>query len=526
MKSAVSPSDDSVEGRGVVLRAEGITKHYGGIVALDRVNYDVYQGQVNVLVGENGAGKSTLMKILAGVEYPTSGNLFLNNHPVAFRSPLDAARAGIGIIYQELSLFPNLSVKDNILMTREPTHLGVVVNQKREEELVREVLERLDQPINPRAFAGDLPVGQQQIVEIARALTQNVRILIMDEPTSALSAVEVEALFRVVKDLREHGVAIVYVSHRLEELMPIGDRITVLRDGHHVAEALVRNIDVGWIIEKMVGQIPKGEKLHIRLKEPAVVLEVSSLTCRRADGRPLVDNVSFDLRRGEILGLYGLMGAGRTELLECLAGSRASFEGKVSLSGEAIEHMLLADRLQKGLILVPEDRQGAGIVQSFSSTKNLTLSSLKKHSFACCMMRHLEKSSFSSMAENLRIDAPDADGPITSLSGGNQQKVVVGRGLLTSPQVLLLDEPTRGIDVAAKAEMFDLMRCLAGEGKGILFVSSDLKEIVGASDRILVMSNGRITGEFTSEEATENALVAASSVGHGYAGVWKTLAES
>ncbi len=525
MKPVISPGDDRVESGDVILRAEKVTKHYGGITALDQVDYDVYRGQVNVLVGENGAGKSTLMKILAGVECPTSGNIFLDNHPVVFRSPRDAARAGIGIIFQELSLFPNLSVKDNIFMTREPTRLRVVVDQKREEELAREVLQRLDQPIDPRALVGDLPVGQQQIVEIARSLTQNVRLLIMDEPTSALSAAEVEALFRVVKELRAHGVAVVYISHRLEELMPIGDRITVLRDGRHVAEALVSDIDVGWIIEKMVGQIPKEGKLHGQLKESAAVLEVSCLTCRRADGRPLVDNVSFSLRTGEILGLYGLMGAGRTELLECLAGLRICAEGRVVLSGESIGHMKLADRLRKGLILVPEDRQGAGIIQSLSSTENLTLSNLRRHSFAGCMLRRLERSSFSSMTADLQIDAPDPEGPITSLSGGNQQKVVVGRGLLTAPRVLLLDEPTRGIDVAAKAGMFGLMRRLAAEGKGILFVSSDLKEILGASDRILVMSNGRITGEFASEEATENALVAASSIGHGHGDIRRTAAE-
>jgi ABC-type sugar transport system ATPase subunit len=265
----------------------------------------------------------------------------------------------------------------------------------------------------------------------------------------------------------------------------------------------------------MVGPIPRREKPHIHLEKTEAILEVSSLSYRLADRTPLVSDISFSLQRGEILGLYGLMGAGRTELLECIAGARTNVEGKVSLCGMQIEHLPLANRLRKGLILIPEDRQGAGIVQSFSCTKNLTLSSLKNHSRTSWIFRRLENASFHRMVGDLKIEAGGADNPITSLSGGNQQKVVVGRGLLTSPQVLLLDEPTRGIDVAAKAEMFDLMRCLADEGKGILFVSSDLKEILGNADRILVMSNGRITGEFSGTDATENALVTASTVGHG-----------
>ncbi len=507
---AASPQMDEI-----ILSARQVTKIYPGTVALDRVDFDVHRSKVNALVGENGAGKSTLMKILAGVEQATSGLLTLDGRTVSIRSPQDATRLGIGIIYQELNLFPNLNVSENIFMTRELKSRAGTINHRAQEQMARNILRKLEQPIDPRTLVADLRMGQQQIVEIAKALSEDVRILIMDEPTSALSAAEVAVLFRIIRELKSQGVSIIYISHKLEELMQIGDYITVLRDGRLGATARMNEVDLSWIVEKMVGRHPVTDNGHHERAFGDEAMRVEDITLPRHGGGFVLDHVSFALRGGEILGLYGLMGAGRTELFEVLMGLHPEASGKIWLGEKPVRGNTVAHRIRAGLVLIPEDRQQAGLVQKMTVAHNMTLASLHNYLLWFYLSAQRELASVDRLIHELAIKVSSPQQPITSLSGGNQQKVVVGKALLTSPKVLLMDEPTRGIDVAAKGEVFQIMRKLALQGLGILFVSTELKEILSMADRILVMSKGKITGEFDRGAATETALVEASAVGHG-----------
>jgi erythritol transport system ATP-binding protein len=500
----------------VILRAEQITKLYPGTTALNAVDFNVYRGKVNVLVGENGAGKSTLMKILAGVEQSTAGNLYLHGQPVSFKSVRDAAHAGIGIIFQELNLFPNLNIAENIFMARELVKGQVLIDHQTQIQRTNELLQRLEHPLDPTTLVSDLRIGQQQIVEIAKALSHDVSILIMDEPTSALSTEEVEVLFRIIKELKSQGVAIIYISHRLEELVQIGDYITVLRDGCLRDEQPMAAIDVPWIIEQMVGESSVTAIETTARAAGAEVLRVAELSLPRQGGGFTVDHLSLTLRAGEIVGIYGLLGAGRSELFECLMGLHPEASGAVWLDGNAIHagHTVGA-RIRRGLSLIPEDRQREGLIQIMSVTDNMTLASLWKYlKHGLHLANALTTRSVKRMIADLAVKVSNPQVAVSSLSGGNQQKVVIGKALLTSPKVLLMDEPTRGIDVGAKAEVFRIMGDLAAQGLGILFVTSELKEILAISDRIIVMSKGRITAEFDRTDATEAALVSASAVGH------------
>ena len=500
--------------KNILLRTEEVTKVYPGTVALDKVSFSVYEGKVNVLIGENGAGKSTLMKILAGVEFPSEGKIFLNDKEIRPKSPLEANRMGIGIIYQELNLCANLSVADNIFLARESTKNGLIA-KKDQLQLTASLIKKMEQKISPDALVSELRIGEQQIVEIAKALAQDVRILIMDEPTSALSASEVEVLFRIIQELKSNGVTIIYISHKLEELLQIGDYITVLRDGCKVAEAEAINVDVPWLIEKMVGRNPASLFTRQVRELGKVLLRVEDMTLPRAGGGYLLDHISFELREGEILGFYGLMGAGRSDLVDSLAGARPHAKGKLWLDGSPVTAVSIPERIQAGFSLVPEDRQRYGLVPTLSVMHNMLITSLQKYVKGMFLSPTLEKAAVDSQIKNLSIRVANPQQPITSLSGGNQQKVVVAKGLLTHPKILLLDEPTRGIDVGAKSEIFEITNRLAAEGYGVIFVSSELKEILAMSDRILVMSKGKITGEFSHEEATEEKLVMASAIGHG-----------
>lgn len=497
----------------VILRTEKITKAYPGTMALKGVDFNVYRGKVNVLVGENGAGKSTLMKILAGVEQPTTGNIYLEGTEIFNTSVRTAGENGIGIIFQEMMIFPNLSVTENLFIGREKRTGGIVSAAGQRKETVR-ILNHMEQNINPDRLVGELRVGQQQIIEIARAISENKRILIMDEPTSALSNAEVQVLFKLIRELLAEGVSIIYISHKLEELMQIGDYITVLRDGNKIAEAKISDIDLPWIIRQMVGseknQYPNREKAEIG----GELMRVEEMTLPRIGGGFAVDHVSFTLRKGEILGLYGLVGAGRTELFECLCGCAKEATGEIYLEGRKLSSRSIEDRIADGIILVPEDRQGEGLVQTMSVAGNIVLSSLKNYLSGFFLSERKERKAIAAQVSDIRIKVSNPKNLISSLSGGNQQKVVISRTLLTHPRILLLDEPTRGIDVGAKAEIFQIVNNLARQGYGIIFVSTELKEVIAVSDRILVMSKGKITGEFTKEEATEEALVAASAVGH------------
>lgn len=507
--TTANPTDD------VTLRAIDVSKLFPGTVALDHVDFNVYRGKVNVLVGENGAGKSTLMKILAGVYPPTSGTLLLEGQEIHLRNPVEAARHGIGIIYQEMNLFPNLSVTENIFMARELTHGRVVIDQKRQAERAAKLLERLRQPISPNDLVADLRIGQQQIVEIAKALAQDARVLIMDEPTSALSNAEVGILFEVIRELKANDVSIIYISHKLDELLQIGDYVTVLRDGKLVAEQPATAIDVQWIIEQMVGRNPATlfQGSEHAIGEP--LLEIDELTLPRQGGGYLVDHVSLTLHRGEILGIYGLMGAGRSELFETLAGVRSPTGGTITLNGKAVEAGSVGDRIKLGITLAPEDRQRDGLVQTMSVGNNMLLASLRNYLGGIALSRRKEQTAVNDSVKALSVKVADTAQSITSLSGGNQQKVVVAKSMLTQPKVLLLDEPSRGIDVAAKAEIFAIMSDLATQGYGIIFTSSELKEVLAMADRVLVMSKGKVTGEYRRDEATEAKLVHDSAIGHG-----------
>lgn len=502
----------------VILYTENITKVFPGTVALDQVNYNIYQGKINVLVGENGAGKSTLMKILVGDEQSTKGKVILEGEEIHVRSPQDAMHYGIGIIHQELDLCPNMSIAENIFLARETIRRGII-DKRTQQQRTSELIQRLEHQIDPNTLVSDLRIGEQQIVTIAKALAQDTRILVMDEPTSALSTTEVEVLFRVIYELKSHGITIVYISHKLDEVLQIGDRITVLRDGRMVAEEVVKNVDLHWVIEKMIGR--ELEKLFTRKRHKIgkVLFRVEDITLPRVGGGYVINHASFELHKGEVLGIYGMKGAGRSEMLECLVGANPRAAGKIWLGGQDIGGSTTLKRIQAGLVLVPEDRKRDGLVLTLSVAHNMILASLQKYlnRFRLFLVRKKEKKAVNTLIKELSIRVVDPRNLIISLSGGNQQKVVIAKGLLTSPKVLMLDEPTRGIDVGAKHEVFEIMESLAAQGYGILFVSSELKEILAMSDRILVMSKGTITGEFTREEATEAKLINASVIGNGLA---------
>lgn len=499
----------------IILRTHAISMLFPGTIALDSVDYQVWRGKVNVIIGENGAGKSTLMKILAGVQQPSSGEMLLNGNPVRFASTRDAAAHGIGMVHQELNLFENLTVAENIFLGREIQKGMAPINEAEQEKRTAELLTRLDQPISPRDLVGNLKVGQQQLVEIAKALAEDADILILDEPTSALSKTEVEILFRVIRELTRQGVSIIYISHRLEELMAIGDVITILRDGKFQAEAKVSDIDVPWIVREMLGSDPVSNFLEPGRTFGAPVLEAEHITCVNTAGSAVVNDVTFNVHAGEIVGIYGLMGAGRTELFECLLGTERNYLGKLWLDSKPVpQRLTTADRIRMGMSLVPEDRKRTGIFPISSVATNLTIASLwRRLQRGFAIARKDEETVVASTIGNLSIKVSSPEVEIQALSGGNQQKVVIGRSLLTNPKILFLDEPTRGIDVGAKADVFRMMVQLSQQGIAVVFSTSDLKEIMAVSDRILVMSGGKLTADIARDRAEESALVTASAQG-------------
>ncbi len=498
-----------------VLRLEDVTKVYSGIVAVRHANLALRRGAVNVLVGENGAGKSTLMRIIAGVEKPSLGRILIDGEQVEFHSPADAQRHGIGMVFQELNLFGNLSVAENIFATREIMRGVRGIDHRAQVEKANHFLDKLDAGINAETLVEDLPIGQQQLVEIAKAISLDTRILILDEPTSALSAAEVEVLFKVIGELKAQGVAIVYISHRLEELMRIGDYITVLRDGQITGHAMVRDIDTKWIVRSMIGSDAKDFAKSVDHRLGEEIFRAEDICLPRKTGGLAVDHVSISVRAGEVLGIYGLMGAGRSEFFECVMGQHAHSTGSIRVGGVEVAGRDTSRRIREGLALIPEDRQREGLVQALSIASNLTLASLDRFvRFGFHIAGERERSAIKSAIRDLSIKAPNPDFEVTSMSGGNQQKVVIGKALMTEPKVLLMDEPSRGIDVGAKADVFRTMRRLAGEGLAILFSTSDLEEVMALSDRIAVMSNGRLVTVIDRRDATEELIVKASAEGH------------
>ncbi|WP_130835580.1 sugar ABC transporter ATP-binding protein [[Erwinia] mediterraneensis] len=495
----------------VIIETRNLSRLYPGVTALDQVNYRVYRNKVNVLIGENGAGKSTMMKMLAGVETPSSGEILLDGKPVTLSSTHEAEKQGISIIFQELNLFPNMNVMDNIFIANEFFQRGVI-NEKYQYALAKSLLERLELNVDPLAPLGELGIGHQQLVEIARALSKDTRVLIMDEPTSALSQSEVKVLFNVIAQLKRRGVTIIYISHRLEELMEIGDHITIFRDGRFISEREVRDASIPWIIEQMVGDKKKHFD-YSPASQGETVLQVAGLTALHQNGGYRLNDVSFSLRKGEVIGIYGLLGAGRTELFKGLIGLMPCQHGNITLNGESLDKRNFQQRLKKGISLVPEDRQAEGVVQLMSITANMTLTDLSLRGFrrALRMLRpQKEQRRVDEMINHLAIKVSDSELPITSLSGGNQQKVVLGKALMTGPQVVLLDEPTRGIDVGAKTDVYHLIGSLAQQGLAVMFSSSELDEVMALADRILVMADGRITADLPRRDATREKLIVAS----------------
>ena len=496
----------------VVIEAIDVGKSFGVTRALAGVNFTVRAGRVTALFGENGAGKSTLMKILAGIQPPSFGKIMLYGQEIELSGPTDALERGIAIIHQELNLCPNLSVRDNIFLGRELRKRGGGIDYKQEAIAVRELMDLLEEEISPDTIAGDLRLGQQQLVEIARALSADARVLIMDEPTSALSAPEVRVLFKVIRDLTAKGVAIVYISHHLEEALAIADDIVVFRDGNLVATAEASDVDLPWVVSKMVGR----EAIHDFRESARIfgdpILAISGLSViNPADPlRFAVREVDLEVRSGEVVTLYGLMGAGRTEILECVAGVMPQVEGEIAVAGERVDGMTIQQRLEYGVGLVPEDRQRDGLVQLMSVGDNLTLASLLRLTKGGLLGKGSQTREADVQIANVHVKTEGPSAPITSLSGGNQQKVVIGKILMTNPRVLLLDEPTRGIDVGAKGEIYSLIFELAEQGLAVLVATSEVGEALTASHRIVVLARGRIAGEFDPRAVTREEVMAAS----------------
>jgi len=495
-----------------VLVARNVQKSFPGVQALDGVRLEVHGGRLNALLGENGAGKSTLMNILAGVFLPDAGEILFEGQPVKFCNPREAQEAGISIIFQELNLAPNLSVAENIFLGREPTNaLGLIDYEKMYRD-ASALLERLGLDADPRQRVEQLTIASQQVVEIAKAVSFESRVLILDEPTSALTEQETTALFRLIDSLKAQGVGLVYITHRLEELPQIADDITVLRDGKFVATKPFSETNQEEMVRLMVGRNPQltGNRQAVAPSVPLLTVERATLASNYAGKRPLVDEVHLSVARNEIVGLFGLMGAGRTELLQTLFGMHPRRgDCSMAIEGQPVAIRSPAEAIKAGLALAPEDRKTEGLVLGMSVSENISLTSLTQTCRCGLISTQQEERLASDYVERLAVRTPSLHQQVRNLSGGNQQKVVLAKWLATNPKILMLDEPTRGIDIGAKQEIYDLIRKLAAEGLGVLMVSSELPELLALSDRILVLCEGRLTGEFSSDEANEDSLLAA-----------------
>lgn len=485
-----------------IVELDHVSKSFPGVKALDDVHFRLRAGEVMALLGENGAGKSTLMKILSGVYTLDSGTMKIFGENITGMTPKKAQELGVAIIHQELNMCRHLTVAENMFLGREK-HNGVIVSQKEMNEEARTILRNLEIDIDPTTIVGDLQVSKQQMVEIAKALSTNARILIMDEPTSALTNREIEELFRIIRQLRGEGKGIVYISHRLEELQHIVDRVTILRDGQFILESDFSDITMNEIIANMVGREIKEKFPRVKCEKGKKVLEVKHLNAGR-----MVRDVSFESYEGEILGFAGLMGAGRTETTRAIFGVDPKESGQIFIDGKEIKINRPADSIRNGLVLAPEDRKKDGLCTKLSIRSNIELPNLD---ISCTKAGVVKKKLVSQMVEKAKksfdIKMPNDEVDAGSLSGGNQQKVVVAKWLARDSRVVIFDEPTRGIDVAAKVEIYHLMNQLKQNGISVIFVSSEMPEVLGIADRIIVMCDGRITGELNIEEATQEKIL-------------------
>ena len=486
----------------VILRMQGIRKTFPGVVALDNVNLDVRSGTVHSLMGENGAGKSTLMKCLIGMYTPDEGTVELAGDIVRFKDTKDGLEHGISMIHQELSPVPEMMVAENIWLGREPRGRLGLLSPAAMFRKTRELFDEWKIDIDPRARMKDLTVSKQQMVEIAKAISYDAKIIIMDEPTSAIPEREVAHLHGMIKRLTDFGVAIIYITHKMDEVFRISDDITVFRDGKHVGSYPAKELDRDKLIKLMVGR----ELTDLFPKEEAEIGEVV-LSVKGLNRGAVVKDVSFELHRGEILGLAGLMGAGRTEVLETIFGIEKADSGEVVLNGKTLRIKQPSDAIRAGMALLTEDRKLNGIMGVLSVRDNITAAALPRYSPRGVLHVGEMRKDSEDQREKLRIKTPSLSQLIKNLSGGNQQKALISRWLLTVPDVLMIDEPTRGIDVGAKSEIHRLMSMLAQEGKAIIMVSSELPEVLGMSDRILVMHEGRISGELSREEANQESVM-------------------
>ena len=485
-----------------LVQMKNIAKSFSGTKVLKGVNLELGHGEILALLGENGAGKSTLMKILSGIYSKDSGEIYLDGELCHFQNPKEAQNKGVAIIHQEMNLCNDLSVSENIFLGREVMD-GLRLNHKKMDEEAQKILDDLGISMKSTELAGDLKVSEQQMVEIAKALSQDAKILIMDEPTSALSRKEIEDLFRVIRKLRDEGRGIIYISHRLDELRAIADKVSILRDGENVISGDLKDFSIDDIIRHMVGREIQDKFPRILCEKGKEILRVESL-----NAGPKVRDISFSLYEGEILGIAGLMGAGRTEMTRALFGVDEKTSGKIYLFGEEVKTNAPKDSIELGMALIPEDRRKDGLCTDLSIRENISLPNLDsmKNSLGV-LSKDLELKISEDTIKSLNVKAKDREMISKNLSGGNQQKVVLGKWLVRNPKVILFDEPTRGIDIGAKVEIYQIMNELKKKGVGVLFISSEMEEVLGMSDRILIFCDGRITGELGREEANQENIL-------------------
>lgn len=486
----------------VIVRMEHITKTFPGVKALDDVHFELRAGEVMALLGENGAGKSTLMKILSGVYTRDGGEMEIFGKSYGDLTPKGAQALGVAIIHQELNMCRHLSIAENMFLGREKTRLGTLSQREMETE-ASNAMEELGIDLDPRQVVGELPVSKQQMVEIAKALSTNAKILIMDEPTSSLTSREIDDLFRIIRDLKAKGCGVVYISHRLEELQYIVDRVTIMRDGQFVTSGRFQDMTMDEIIANMVGREIKEKFPRVQCKKGKCVFEARGLNAGR-----MVRDVSFQLYEGEIVGFAGLMGAGRTETTRAIFGVDPKESGRLFLDGREVSIRSVEDAIRNGIVLAPEDRKKDGLCTKLSMRENIALPNLDIICDKAGVVRKRREEQMCNEAiANLRIKTAGLDSDAATLSGGNQQKVVVAKWLARNSRVVMFDEPTRGIDVAAKVEIYHLMNRLKQQGIAVMFVSSEMPEVMGIADRIIVMCDGRITGEIGSGEATQEKIL-------------------
>lgn len=496
------------------LEIKNISKQFGRVYALKEISFEVEQGEIHAVCGENGAGKSTLIKILSGVYSSGNyeGSFFIDGNEIHFKNIHEAEATGVAVIHQELSLVKTMSVAENIFLGNEPSHVGII-QQHQIHSASKKLLEQVGLSISPETEVSELGIGEQQLIEIAKALNKKARLLILDEPTTALTETETGKLFGLLRQLQSSGVTVIYISHRLKEIKSLCNRVTVLRDGKFVATRSVHDISENELIKLMVGrEITELYPPHItRLQtEPNNILKLKNYSLFDLSGKKKIDSVNLEVHAGEILGIAGLMGSGRTELLMGIIGAlKGKQEGEILFNNEKVKFNSPAEAIAKGIALVSEDRKRLGLILPQSIRFNLNLSTMKNISNAGILSRGKEMKHTLEMIQQLSVKTNSSETEVQQLSGGNQQKVVIGKCLLLNPKLLLLDEPTRGIDVGARAEIYELMHQLLQQGMAIIMVSSDLPEVIGMSNRIVVMNEGKICGEFSSGVTQEEIMMAA-----------------